>query len=156
MQQDFLRTLMIRDFLTLFSNGDQYVVKITGRDVRQRRDDGRRHATVIKLNWSNSRQPADYDLVQGKRHYIQATLRLALLLRHQILDVCLQCRMTNVSELVPPLSAKLTLAKAANEYLERRKPHLTPRSFEAYQYHFRTLQAFYGTQKQLSSFHEQD
>jgi integrase len=55
----------------------------------------------------------------------------------------------------PPFSAELTLAQAAKKYLERRKSHLKSRSFEAYCYHFRTLEAFYGPEKRLSSFHEE-
>jgi len=63
---------------------------------------------------------------------------------------------TIAAEPIPPLSGDLTLTQASTKYLERRKPHLKPRSFAAYQYHFRTLQKFYDPQKQLSSFHEQD
>jgi hypothetical protein len=61
-----------------------------------------------------------------------------------------------VPDVPPPFSAELTLAQAAKKYLERRSSHLKSRSFEAYQYHFRTLEAFYGPEKCLSSFHEGD
>jgi integrase len=64
--------------------------------------------------------------------------------------------MTIAPESVPPFSARFTLEQASIKYLERRKSYLKTRSFGAYQYHFRTLQAFYGPQKQLFSFHEQD
>jgi integrase len=67
-----------------------------------------------------------------------------------------QCEVTIAPEPIPPLSGDLTLEQAASEYLERRRSYLKPRSFGAYQYHFRTLQAFYGPKKRLSSFHEQD
>jgi integrase len=63
---------------------------------------------------------------------------------------------TIAQETIHPLSGDLTLKQASTEYLERRRPYLKPRSFEAYQYHFRTLQDFYGPQKKLESFHEQD
>lgn len=55
---------------------------------------------------------------------------------------------------LPPLSPELTLTKAGELYLARRKQYLKPRSFEAYQYHFRTLISFFGPDKKLSSFHE--
>lgn len=64
--------------------------------------------------------------------------------------------MTIAQDAPPPLARELTLEQASLKYLERRKLHLTPRSFEAYRYHFRTLQAFYGREKRLSSFHEGD
>lgn len=67
-----------------------------------------------------------------------------------------QCEVTIAPEPIPPLTGDLTLEQASSEYLERRRPYLKPRSFGAYQYHFRTLQAFYGPKKRLSSFHEQD
>jgi integrase len=57
---------------------------------------------------------------------------------------------------LPPISRDLTLEHASKEYLSRRKPYLKPRSLVAYEYHFRSLQAFYGPQKCLSSFHEGD
>jgi integrase len=55
----------------------------------------------------------------------------------------------------PPLSPNLPLSEACETYLLRRKPYLTPRSFAAYQYHFRTLQKFFDPNLPLSSFHEQ-
>ncbi len=64
--------------------------------------------------------------------------------------------MTIAQDSPPPLSRDLTLEQASKEYLGRRKPYLKLRSFAAYEYHFRTLQAFYGPQKRLSSFHEGD
>jgi integrase len=67
-----------------------------------------------------------------------------------------QYRVTLAQNSLPPLSRDLTLEQASEEYLSRRKPYLKPRSFAAYDYHFRTLQAFYGPQKRLSSFHEGD
>jgi integrase len=57
---------------------------------------------------------------------------------------------------ISPLSGNLTLKQASTEYLERRRPYLKPRSFEAYQYHFRTLKAFFGSEKRIDSFHEKD
>lgn len=64
--------------------------------------------------------------------------------------------MMQTAESIPPLPPDLTLAQGSSDYLERRKLYLKPRSFAAYQYHFRTLQVFYSPQKQLASFHEQD
>ena len=55
-----------------------------------------------------------------------------------------------------PLSPELPLGNASEIYLARRKRHLRPRSFEAYQYHFRTLISFFGPKRKLSSFHEGD
>jgi integrase len=55
----------------------------------------------------------------------------------------------------PPLSSGLPLGKACEMYLRRRKSYLTPRSLEAYRYHFRTLQKFFDPNLPLSSFHEQ-
>jgi hypothetical protein len=63
---------------------------------------------------------------------------------------------TIAQDSLPPLSRDLTLEQASKEYLERREQYLKPRSFTAYQYHFRTLQAFYSPRKRLSSFHEGD
>jgi integrase len=55
-----------------------------------------------------------------------------------------------------PLAPKTLLNSACAIYLERRKQYLRPRSFEAYHYHFRTLQSFFDPGKRLSSFHEGD
>ena len=56
----------------------------------------------------------------------------------------------------PPLSPKLALSHACEIYQARRKRYLSPRSLEAYKYHFRTLTSFFGPSRTLSSFHEGD
>src|SRR4051794_21177650 len=56
----------------------------------------------------------------------------------------------------PPLSPKLPLSQACEIYQARRKRYLSPRSLEAYKYHFRTLTSFFGPGRMLSSFHEGD
>ena len=53
-----------------------------------------------------------------------------------------------------PFLPEMTLTDAAAAYLERRKDKLTERSYENYQYHFRTLERYFDPQKTLSSFHE--
>ena len=70
----------------------------------------------------------------------------------------LSCSMLSANGKVhaPPLSPELPLNCACKTYLERREPHLRPRSLEAYEYHFRTLQSFFDPTKHLSSFHEGD
>lgn len=55
-----------------------------------------------------------------------------------------------------PLSPELALNHAFEIYQARRKRHLSPRSLEAYQYHFRTLTSFFHPNRTLSSFHEGD
>jgi len=61
---------------------------------------------------------------------------------------------TSRNENTPPLSPDLPLATACLAYLKRRRQYLRPRSFEAYQYHFNTLQGFFAPNTPLSSFHE--
>ena len=56
----------------------------------------------------------------------------------------------------PPLSPELSLNRACEIYLARRRRHLKPRSLEAYEYHFRTLASFFDPNRRLSSFHEGD
>jgi hypothetical protein len=56
----------------------------------------------------------------------------------------------------PPLSPQLPLNRASEIYLARRKRHLTPRSVDAYNYHFRMLKRFFDPNRKLSSFHEGD
>jgi integrase len=58
-----------------------------------------------------------------------------------------------------PFLAKMTLAQAFRSYLERRKDRLSPRSFKAYRYYFRTLERFFKPDQMLSTldagqFHE--
>jgi integrase len=55
-----------------------------------------------------------------------------------------------------PLSPKLSLSSACDIYVARRQRYLTPRSLEAYKYHFRTLTNFFDPNRTLSSFHEGD
>ena len=57
---------------------------------------------------------------------------------------------------MPPLSSESTLYRSCEIYLTRRKRHLSPRSLEAYKYHFRTLTSFFDPNRTLSSFHEGD
>jgi integrase len=56
----------------------------------------------------------------------------------------------------PPLSPESSLNRSCEIYLTRRKRHLSPRSLEAYRYHFRTLTSFFEPSRTLSSFHEGD
>ena len=57
---------------------------------------------------------------------------------------------------IPPLSPESPLNRSCEIYLTRRKRHLSPRSLEAYKYHFRTLTSFFDPNRTLSSFHEAD
>jgi integrase len=57
---------------------------------------------------------------------------------------------------IPPLSPESPLNRSCEIYLTRRKRHLSPRSLEAYKYHFRTLMSFFDPNRTLSSFHEGD
>jgi integrase len=56
----------------------------------------------------------------------------------------------------PPLSPELALNHACEKYQARRKRYLSPRSLDAYKYHFRTLASFFDPKRKLSSFHEGD
>jgi integrase len=56
----------------------------------------------------------------------------------------------------PPLAPELPLNRACEMYMARRKRHLSPRSLEAYKYHFRTLKSFFDPSRTLFSFHEGD
>jgi len=62
----------------------------------------------------------------------------------------------NLQSQMPPLSSESTLYRSCEIYLTRRKRHLSPRSLEAYKYHFRTLTSFFDPNRTLSSFHEGD
>jgi integrase len=54
----------------------------------------------------------------------------------------------------PPFPPAMALGEACQSYLARRANKLAPRSYEAYQYHFRTLQRFFDPNQQLLAFHE--
>ncbi len=54
----------------------------------------------------------------------------------------------------PPLSPEMSLKQACESYLDRRKHKLTPRSYEMYQYHFRSLQRFFAPDQKLDTLHE--
>src|SRR5579871_6346056 len=58
-------------------------------------------------------------------------------------------------ELAAPFSPELSLTIACVTYLKRRTQYLKPRSIEAYEYHFKTLQGYFGPNKRLSTFHEE-
>jgi integrase len=63
-------------------------------------------------------------------------------------------RVPKPSRAAAPFAASTILMKACVDYLERRRQKLSSRSYEAYQYHFRTLQRFFAPGRPLASFHE--
>jgi integrase len=55
-----------------------------------------------------------------------------------------------------PLSPDVSLQRAGQAYLARRKQYLKARSIENYECHFRFLVKYFGPNKRLSTFHEGD
>jgi integrase len=64
--------------------------------------------------------------------------------------------MPSSARVLAPLAPNTPFQEACKLYIERRKQYLRPRSIEAYQYHFRTLQRFFAPDRHLSAFHEGD